>query len=209
MSEQQRSYNQRAFDHWKIAHPRDRILAFLLDISITGTLIGSTFALLNTSFYLKSLILYWIVLLWTWEGFWTSFLGYTPGKYFFGVRIYSPQLNDIPNPLQISLRILMFWISFVLIGLGLTPILFRQDRRGWHDLISETVVIGEAKHLPGRFWKQTGRLFLLIQALLVFSVLGGLLLSIGIKEQQKHLLSLKPLTSSSYCDISKKNTKSH
>jgi hypothetical protein len=62
---------------------------------------------------------------------------------------------------------------------GLTPILFRRDRRGWHDLISETLTVGHTKHVPSPLSQKFGQVLLLIQSLSVFSITGAILLSSG------------------------------
>lgn len=171
--------NRRAFDNWKVAGPVPRTLAFLLDAIMAGILMLAFVAFLNPDSELHSLIYFWILALWTWEGLWLTSAGTTPGRRLFGMSVYAPRNDGVPNPLQVCIRILSFWSGFLLAGIGLTPILFRRDRRGWHDLLSETLTVGAEKSLPSSAAQSAGQGLLIFQALAVFSFGGALLFSTG------------------------------
>lgn len=176
---EQSMQNRRAFDNWKVVGALPRVMAFLIDSTLVAILMLAFVVLLNPDMELGSLVFIWVLGMWAWEGMWLTTTGTSPGKRIFGVSIYSPRQDGVPNPLQVCVRILSFWTSFGLAGMGLTPILFRRDRRGWHDLISETLTVGKEKSLPSPHAQSFGQALLMFQALLVFSFGGALLLSTG------------------------------
>lgn len=171
--------NRRAFDNWKVVGPLPRAGAFLIDSLITFSAVWAVTYFTHQDSTLTQTVFFWILVSWAWEGLWLSLTGTSPGRRVFGISIYSPRTDGVPHPVQVCLRILTFWISILLFFTGLTPILFRRDRRGWHDLISETLTVGPDKDMPSAFMQQFGQGLLLVQSLAVFSTVGALLLSTG------------------------------
>src|SRR5690606_14871371 len=82
------------------------------------------------------------------EGIWLSSYGHTPGLMATKLEVYSPRMDGLPTPRQVGIRILGFWLGLFCFGLGLTPILYRKDRRGWADLLSESLILGPNKSVP-------------------------------------------------------------
>lgn len=73
----------------------------------------------------------------------------TPGMTFFGLRIRVPGGAHVP-PAQDMRRLLGFYLAVIPFFLGFKGILFRDDRRGWHDRFADTVVLyGDPEIDPG------------------------------------------------------------
>lgn len=189
------------FEDWQPASPLKRVIAFFLDGSIVLILLLVVLSTgkIDTTWPAKTYL--WAILMWAWEGMWLTFWGRTPGRFFLGLAIYSPHDDAPPTPLQVCVRILAFWTTAPLMGLGLTPILYRQDRSGWHDQLSETVTVtNEPKgSYPNPSWRRIGHAFILIQSLVVFAAGGAALLTRGLQLVQTEDKSLQQLT----CDNSK------
>lgn len=196
MSQENQIPNRRAFDNWKVVGPFARTLSFIIDGAIAAILVAFGTYLLKKPFLFSHFAYLWLLTLWAWEGFWLTLTGTTPGRRPFGISVYSPRTDGVPHPIQVCLRILTFWISALLLGAGLTPILFRRDRRGWHDLISETLTVGKERDLPSAFAQKFGQSLLLFQSLTVFSTFGALLLSTG----TGHMEALKQERVALSCD---------
>lgn len=179
MTQENQIPNRVAFDSWKVVGPFQRVLGFLVDSVITAILSFLAVWLYGRHVTPTQFIFLWILSMWAWEGFWFTLTGTSPGRRIFGISIYSPRNDGIPHPIQVCIRILTFWLSFVLLFTGLTPILFRRDRRGWHDLLSETLTVGSEKQVPTAYSQKVGQILQLVQSLLVFSTIGALLLSSG------------------------------
>ncbi|MDP9189796.1 MAG: RDD family protein, partial [Actinomycetota bacterium] len=64
----------------------------------------------------------------------------TPGMTFVGLRIRDPGGGHVPPPQDLR-RLLGFYLAAIPFGLGFKGILFRDDRRGWHDRFAGTVVL--------------------------------------------------------------------
>ena len=171
--------NRRAFDNWKVVGPWPRFFGFAIDGLFAAFLVLGGCFLFRIAPQSPKFLYLWILTLWAWEGLWLTLTGTTPGRKPFGISVYSPRMDGIPHPMQVCLRILTFWISFLMLGIGLTPILFRRDRRGWHDLISETLTVGHEKSVPAPVAQKFGQSLLLFQSLIVFSTFGALLLTSG------------------------------
>ena len=72
----------------------------------------------------------------------------TPGMAF--LRISIAQVDGrAPTPNQVLIRVLVSIISAAPLGLGFTWALFNRERRTWHDLAADTIVIrGSALRVP-------------------------------------------------------------
>jgi uncharacterized RDD family membrane protein YckC len=136
-----------AFDSWLIAGPADRTISFLADGVLAFCLTLATCFLLGLKSPLD-LLRFWIAIFWAYELVALTFWGTTIGKKLMGVQVYSPRRDGPPDSQQVLIRILAFWIFLPLAFIGLTPILYRKDRRGWHDQVSEVLVVGVHKSLP-------------------------------------------------------------
>jgi uncharacterized RDD family membrane protein YckC len=84
------------------------------------------------------------VLLAAWWVFYSAYplaqSGRTFGMTVVGLRVVRADGRDIGAG-QALVRVLVFTLSFVLLGLGFVLILLRRDRRALHDLIAGTAVV--------------------------------------------------------------------
>lgn len=176
---QEETPKRRAFDNWHVAGPWPRVAGFILDTFFVMGLVWAFFYFTERPVIVKQTLFFGVLAFWIWDGLWLSFIGTTPGRKLFKISIHSPRTKGVPSPAQVCLRILTFWISVALLFIGLTPILFRRDRRGWHDLISETLTIGPEKNPPTPFAQKVAQFVLMLQSLAVFSVAAIVLLFSG------------------------------
>ncbi|MDZ4677524.1 MAG: RDD family protein [Oligoflexia bacterium] len=193
-------FTRRAFDQWKIANPWLRLGAQLIDQGLIGFATGS---ILTFLFPEKA----WTTLWWiTWLLFWPfvslstqclflSIMHTTPGKKAFGLRIQSAKPNHPLSPWQILERTTAWWLGFFTIGASWSTILSRSDRRAWHDIVAETVVVHDEvfpnyispiERKVGRAWAITVS-FLLISALSVSLLINIKKLSNSVTEKSTAL----------------------
>lgn len=171
-------YNDRsAFDTWKFATPLRRLIAFAIDVVIVQSAIHMIFFLRHSFPSGAAQIHTFVTTMWCWDAFWLLTFDKTPGQHICKIYVYSPRNNGAPSPLQVTLRIIGFWMSVIPLGLGISPILFRRDRRSWHDLVSETIMIGPERSVPALEAQDRGRGVMFVQALVAFALLGAYLFS--------------------------------
>lgn len=148
MSQEFSRASRHTFDSLLFARPRHRVLAFLVDSVFAMAIAFMFYGISGGNSALGGPRWIWILFYFPiyalWELVCLSTYGTSPGRKVFGLRVYSPKRDGIPDVVQVSARIIGFWTGFVILGLGLTPVLFRRDRRGWADSISETIVIGDS-----------------------------------------------------------------
>lgn len=78
-------------------------------------------------------------------GFWIAD-GATPGKMLFGLKVR--MMNGAPvEPVNAVLRYFAYLASGLILGVGYLVMLFNEERRGLHDMVSNTIVIVE-RHRP-------------------------------------------------------------
>lgn len=70
----------------------------------------------------------------------------TPGKKIFSLKIVNAKDFSEPTVVQLLVRLFSYIVSMLPIGLGMFYILFNKQKRAWHDLISDTVVVS-TKHM--------------------------------------------------------------
>ena len=101
-----------------------------IPISLVALLMGDWFM----DIYLNTLIgtIYFI-------SFWALW-GATPGKRLLGLHIERPDGSRM-GPGRAVARYFASWLSLLLLGAGYIMIGLREDKRGLHDLICDTVVI--------------------------------------------------------------------
>ncbi|PIU01131.1 MAG: hypothetical protein COT74_01085 [Bdellovibrionales bacterium CG10_big_fil_rev_8_21_14_0_10_45_34] len=174
-------HQRHAFETWKLASPQLRVLAKLIDFAICAALAWAFqfFVFKNTD--AVHLLPMFVFVCWLWDGIWLSSYGHTPGLIATNLEVYSPRMDGLPSPRQVGMRILGFWLGVFSFGLGLTPILYRKDRRGWGDLLSESVIVGPQKSLPSPLTEKVAWRFVPIQTLAVFGFFGAYLLTAAIR----------------------------
>ncbi|MCB0349033.1 MAG: RDD family protein [Bdellovibrionales bacterium] len=186
------SFLQRSsFDSWPIAKPLHRTLALLIDSVLVLVVVAILMKLFRQPMHMQNTPYFWLICMWFWEAFFVIFTGSSPGKRLLSLEIYSPRYDGAPSPVQISLRIIMFWMGLGLLGIGVLPILSRRDHRGWHDLIAETLVIGTSRSSPSTIATRWVPDIILILSLLLFSGIGARIFSVGLKNSQISTYSLK------------------
>lgn len=169
MDSEYNGLNRHAFDSMIFARPLHRALAFIADGAIVALFVflltlnskrGEPFVFASS----------WLAGMCLWEAVWLSFLGSTPGRKLYNLQIYSPRNDGLPDPQQVGLRILGYWVGLICLGMGLTPILFRRDRRGWADTLSDTIVVGKTSRAPSTFDQRYGQHLFLGQLIVVASL---------------------------------------
>lgn len=134
------------------ANNNKRVIAFFIDIigsSLLATLLmeyglapfikvaGSTMVQLAITFLLTWLVmpaLYWVVI--------QKEFGATPGKKLMGLKVVNLDGTHEISYGRLFLRdIIGRYISGVFLCLGYVWVLFNQDRRSWHDLMTKTRVV--------------------------------------------------------------------
>jgi uncharacterized RDD family membrane protein YckC len=70
--------------------------------------------------------------------FW-SLTGQTPGDRLMGIRVYGTTSDRI-HICQAFVRYWAMLLAFLPLGAGFVPVLYDEQRRGWHDRIAKTVV---------------------------------------------------------------------
>ncbi len=183
--------NRHAFNQWKFASPFSRLVAFVVDCVLVLSLIHGTLILLELNLDTLGVCLLWTAAYCLWEGVWVTYFAATPGRKAVGIRVFSPKEDGTPHPLQVCLRIMAFWGAAIPFGAGLTPVLIRKDRRGWHELISETLTLGPKKSAPGSISQNVGQGLLMAQVLVSFAFTGALVVSQALKHKKdKNVFSM-------------------
>ena len=69
--------------------------------------------------------------------------GRTVGMRLFGIEVIDAEENEYPSMHQAAVSSAVFLLSLPMLGLGFLPLLFNEERRAAHDLISGTVLVRE------------------------------------------------------------------
>lgn len=75
--------------------------------------------------------------------FWTA-TGQTPGDRLLGIRVRRAEDGENLRPLRALLRLVALTLCAIPLFAGFLPILFNDRRRGLHDMVAGTVVVGAA-----------------------------------------------------------------
>ncbi len=132
------------------AGPGDRLVAYIVDVIIvsilTALLSVLTLALAVTAPFLAILpIIAIVVVPLLYFPYYWSRDGQTPGMKMMGIRVVRDRDGGPITSGQAILRLIGYWISWFVFGLGYLWIFIDKRRRGWHDLIAGTVVVEAAK----------------------------------------------------------------
>ena len=69
--------------------------------------------------------------------------GRTVGMRLFGIEVIDAEENEYPSMHQAAVSSAVYLLSLPMLGLGFLPLLFNEERRAAHDLISGTVLVRE------------------------------------------------------------------
>ena len=69
--------------------------------------------------------------------------GRTVGMRLFGLEVVDAEENEYPTMHQAAVSSAVYLLSIPMLGLGFLPLLFNEERRAAHDLISGTVLVRE------------------------------------------------------------------
>ena len=134
------------------AGPGARLVAYIVDVIIvsvvTGLLTVLAVALAVTVPILAILPGLAIVLIpLVYFPYYWSHDGQTPGMKMMDIRVVRDRDGGPVTSGQAILRLIGYWISWFVFGLGFLWILIDKRRRGWSDLIAGTVVVKAANTL--------------------------------------------------------------
>ncbi len=201
------SPRRRAFDQWKVANPWIRLASQLIDQALV---LSAILLFLTFLFREKSWTAQWIILvavLWPMATFvyqcvMIYFTGTTLGKKAFAMQIQNANPDAPLSAWQILARQSIWWLGALSIGAGWSTILSRSDRRAWHDIVSETIVIDVEKiHVSspaGLTEKAIGHSWAALVSMVFFSVLSLLIFFQFQKLDRSHFTNLVTLQDESW-----------
>jgi len=70
----------------------------------------------------------------------------TPGKMLIGAKIVDATTGENPQPAQLIVRYVGYYVSLLGFGLGFIWIAFDKRKQGWHDKMAGTVVVRRKDH---------------------------------------------------------------
>ena len=176
---------RRAYDNWPIANVGLRLAAQIIDqvIILTGTAMALSFIypqkMATTQWWLL-LIFIWPMVSLSIHCLFIYFTNTTPGKKAFGLTIVNAKPNSPLSLWQVLSRQSLWWLGALSLGVGWATILTRNDRRAWHDLVSETYVATDSKKSLNNhvtLWQKTlGHSWAVTVSLVFFSFLSAVIL---------------------------------
>jgi uncharacterized RDD family membrane protein YckC len=117
----------------------ERFIAIIID----GFVIGLIFGLISIGArdnVLGGVVSFLIGLGYNWY-FWTRQEGQTPGKRIMKLRVVDARTGGTLNDTQAVIRFVGYYINSMAIMIGWIWALFDKDRRGWHDMLANTLVV--------------------------------------------------------------------
>lgn len=145
--------DKKALKTGRYGGPLTRLLAVMIDSAVvsfgfTLLLASSVFVLglvapgfeipeISGFFYGLSLLVFSFLYLWV---SYTVF-GKTIGKMTLGLRVVSADGQIAMSSRQPLIRVLIYPLSFLVLGLGLLGVVFNPQRRAWHDRLAKTSVV--------------------------------------------------------------------
>lgn len=135
-----------------------RLVAYLVDLLVAGviavamTIVIGLAGVLLSAIGLENLgaamlpvgLAVWVVIAVGYFPWFWARRGQTPGMRLFGLRVVRDRDGGPLSGGQAILRLIGFWINSLVFYIGWIWIFVDSRRRGWHDLIAGTIVIGEA-----------------------------------------------------------------
>ena len=125
-----------------LASRGQRFGAFLVDLVISivvgavGFMIGSAIGDLGTTLNSVFGIVYWIIVL-----VMVATRGQSPGKIAIGIKIVKTDGTSVGVGTALLREVIGKIVSTIIIFLGYIWILFDSKNQGWHDKISDTIVV--------------------------------------------------------------------
>lgn len=119
----------------------DTILSCLLFLPLVGLVYGDSYwddtrLVKGPGDFLLSWVLPAAIVICFW-----MFKGATPGKMLVSAQIVDARTGDKPSVLQLIGRYLAYFISALPLCLGFLWVAFDGRKQGWHDKLSNTVVV--------------------------------------------------------------------
>lgn len=117
----------------------ERFIAIIID----GFVIGLIFGLISIGArdnVLGGVVSFLVGLGYNWY-FWTRQEGQTPGKRIMKLRVVDARTGGALNDTQAVIRFVGYYINSMAIMIGWIWALFDKDRRGWHDMLANTLVV--------------------------------------------------------------------
>lgn len=65
----------------------------------------------------------------------------TPGKMAVSAQIVDARTGNAPSTVQCIVRYFGYFVSLILLGLGILWVAFDKKKQGWHDKLAGTVVV--------------------------------------------------------------------
>jgi uncharacterized RDD family membrane protein YckC len=193
---------RRAFDQWKIAGLWRRIGAQALDQWLAGLisiLILSLFFAheMGSRPWFITLFMLWPFASLVCDSLLLFFFKTTAGKHAMGIVVQSAAPGRNLNLWQILARNGAWWVGAFTLGAGWATIFSRVDRRAWHDLVAETVVVnlkGKAQPSAG-FERKIGHAWAFMVSIVLMFALASLLqerLSLDAKTKKVSAVTTAP-----------------
>jgi uncharacterized RDD family membrane protein YckC len=169
------------FSEWRVANPWTRFAAQLIDQSLVGFVV---FSVLVTWFSQKiwtprwwlTLILLWAFVSTTVQLIFVWFYKNTPGKRAMELHVQSARPHSRLSLFQVLTRSYIWWMGAFTLGSGWVTIFMRHDRRAWHDVAADTIVVSRKKEpaYPSELEIHIGEVWITMLATAFFTLLGSL-----------------------------------
>lgn len=158
----------KSFEEWKVASPWLRFLAQVIDQGLVSFAVISAMSVwfpqkIGTARWLVTLLLLWILVSSITQTLFIWFYKNSPGKKSLGLSLQSAQPGNYNIRFtQIVVRSFTWWLGVLTLGAGWSTILSRSDRRAWHDVAADTIVVAKAiaPQYPTALQRKTGELWL-------------------------------------------------
>jgi uncharacterized RDD family membrane protein YckC len=201
----------KGFAEWKIANPWSRLAAQVIDQGLVSFAVISAMAIwfpqkIGSAHWFVTLVLMWILVSTLTQGIFAFFYRNTPGKKSMGLELKSALPHHELTFSQSLVRSFTWWLGALTLGAGWSTILSRPDRRSWHDVAADTIVVSRTAEprYPTLFQKRFGEVWLaLLSFAFAFCIVGLLLVEMqGLETNKspgsKHFDDLSTLNQNSW-----------
>jgi len=137
-----------SFETWRIASPLTRITAQVIDQCVVGVATAIAMAWwfphdLKTRRWVTTFALLWILVSWLMQTVFAWMYKNTLGRHLMGLKLVNTSPRKQMGFSQLLVRSFVWWLGGLTLGAGWSTILSRPDRRAWHDIAAQTVVVSE------------------------------------------------------------------